>query len=208
MAHYKRNQLEQALARLLEESTKPSLELRTRVKRLLDTDRRPPYTKSSSDPKAAEYAFFSDDSPGKGFEVWLSDYEAFALLTGVRLLQHGWPQGSVVELLRRVRPHLERQHSQILKHDPADLFDKHRILQMATPGSIAVDNTDPVFLTIVSGDNVDADLSPGICRGMKEVSEFVRKHSARAWTLLELASSAYEFRDYLAKAKPTNRGRT
>ena len=31
--------------------------------------------------------------PGKGFEVWLADYEAFALLTGVRLLQHGWPQG-------------------------------------------------------------------------------------------------------------------
>ena len=39
-------------------------------------------------------------------------------------MQHGWPQGFAVSVLRRVRPELEKEHARILKQDPAILFDQ------------------------------------------------------------------------------------
>jgi len=72
---YKRNQIEEAIARTINShSAVPSSELRTRVKRLLDTDRNLGRSKRSMDPTMANYAFYSSDSPGKGVEVWFSDY--------------------------------------------------------------------------------------------------------------------------------------
>jgi predicted DNA-binding transcriptional regulator YafY len=50
-------------------------------------------------------------------EVWFSEYEAFALLNGLRLMAHGWPQGVAVTLMRRVRSELEKQHARILNQD-------------------------------------------------------------------------------------------
>src|SRR5215475_5153361 len=97
---YKRNQVEDAISRTVDaRSARPSSELRTRVKRLLDTDRNLGRNKRSTDPTMANYAFYSADQRGKGVEVWFSAYEAFALMTGLRLLQHGWPQGFAVEML-------------------------------------------------------------------------------------------------------------
>src|SRR6266566_9364165 len=61
---------------------------------------------------------------------------------------HGWPQGFAVSIMRRVRPDLEREHARILQQCPDKLFDQQAIRSRARPGDIAVDNTDPVFLTI------------------------------------------------------------
>jgi hypothetical protein len=47
------------------------------------------------------------DAPGRGLENWFTGNEAFALLTGLRLMRDGWPQGLVVAVLRRVNPRLE-----------------------------------------------------------------------------------------------------
>ncbi len=64
---YKRNQLEEAIARLGgDPSAEPSTELLTRIKRLLDTDRALELSPSSDRAEAAGYAFFSGRSPGKG----------------------------------------------------------------------------------------------------------------------------------------------
>ncbi|HEY1746351.1 MAG TPA: hypothetical protein VGG11_06265, partial [Xanthobacteraceae bacterium] len=125
---YKRNQIEEALSRYFEESaSQPGTELLTRVKRLLDTDRTLGRNKQSTNSELANYAFYSDDSPGKGIEVEFSGYEAFALLSGLQLLEHGWPQSFVVGVLRRLRPQLEHQHARILRQDPAKLFDEDRL---------------------------------------------------------------------------------
>ena len=98
---YKRNQIEDAISRTINaRSAGPSSELRTRVKRLLDTDRNLGREKKPKDAKMAHYAFYSSDSPGKGVEVGFSAYEAFALMTGLRLLQHGWPQSSCAATAR------------------------------------------------------------------------------------------------------------
>jgi hypothetical protein len=84
----KRNQVEEAISRVLDPgSTKPSPQLRTRLKRLLDTDRALGRSKRASDPERATFAFYSGQAPGRGVEIWFSEYEAFALLTGLRLMQ-------------------------------------------------------------------------------------------------------------------------
>lgn len=214
MSLYKRNQIEEAISRAFEEkSAKPSSELRTRLKRLLEMDRGLGRKVKSTDPEVANYAFYSSDSPGKGVEIWFSDYEAFALMTGLRLLQHGWPQSFAVAVLRRVRPELEKQHARILKQNPQDLFDEKVILQNARPGDLYTGNTDPVFLTIVSGresaneGNAEIPLC-GICRGMKEVSEFLKQKPARSYTLHELVAPAHALSFQLTKAQPRKRGRS
>src|SRR6516225_1220946 len=121
---FKRNQVEEAVACVIEPpSAKLSLEMRTRLKRLLETDRALGRSKRSRDPERANFAFSSMDAPGRGVENWFTEYEAFALLTGLRLMRHGWPQGLVVAVLRRVKPDLERHHARILRQSRRVLFD-------------------------------------------------------------------------------------
>ena len=99
---FKRNQVEEAIACVLEpESAKPSSEMRTRLRRLLETDRALGRSKRSPDPERANFAFSGMDAPGRGFENWFTGYESFALLTGLRLMRDRWPQGLVV---RRAPP--------------------------------------------------------------------------------------------------------
>ena len=88
---FKRNQVEELIAHVLEPgSAKPSSEIRTRIKRLLETDRGLGRTKRSTDPERANFAFYSLDAPGRGGEHWFSDDDAFALLIGLQLMRHGW----------------------------------------------------------------------------------------------------------------------
>ena len=90
---FKRNQVEQAIGQILEPgSAKLSSTLRSRMRRLLETDRRFGRSKRSTDPVRANFAFFSSNMPGRGTENWFSEYEAFAILTGLRLMQHPWPR--------------------------------------------------------------------------------------------------------------------
>ena len=132
MLKFKRNQIEEAISHMLEpRSPEPTSELRTRLKRLLETDRALGRDTSSADPKDAHYAFYSAEAPGSGVEVWFSGYEAFALLNGLLLMKHGWPQSFAVAVLRRVRPELEKQHERILAQDPKSLFDQEAILRNA-----------------------------------------------------------------------------
>jgi hypothetical protein len=214
MLEYKRNQVEEAISRTFgEQSARPSSELRTRLKRLLETDRSLGRNARSADPERANYAFYSSDSPGRGVEVWFSDYEAFALMTGLRLLQHRWPQSFPVAVLRRLRPELEREHARILKQDPKILFDQKRIRENAQPGDFYVDNTDPVFLTIVSR---EAHLKEGptetlpcaVCHGREQMFKFVKEQSARSWSSNELVTPAHALLLQLSKVQPRKRGRS
>ncbi len=208
----KRNQVETAIGRVLEPgSAKPSSELRTRMKRLLETDRALGRSKRSADPGRAHFAFYSEDAPGRGVEIWFSGYEAFALLTSLRLMQHGWPQGFAVAVLRHVRLDLEKHHDQVLREDPAVLFDQQQIRAQAKPGQIAVDNTNPLFLVIISRDlqNRSGPVSVGVCRGIEALWAFVRAQKVapgEGWSTFELVNSAYALSRALAKTKPSKRG--
>jgi hypothetical protein len=214
MGGYKRNQVEEAISRTFgDQSGKPSSELRTRLKRLLDMDRSLDRNPRSADPERANYAFYSGDAPGRGVEVWFSDYEAFALMTGLRLLGHAWPQSFPVAVLRRLRPELEREHARILKQDPNTLFDEKRIRESARPGLLYVDNTDPVFLTIVSRQDDPKEGATGalpcaVCRGMEQMFKFVKQQKALSWTSQELVTPAHALLWQLSKVQPRKRGRS
>jgi hypothetical protein len=216
MLEFKRNQVEEAISGVLEPGLeRPSPELRTRLKRLLETDRALGLAPRSPDPERAHYAFYSADAPGSGVEVWFSEYEAFALLNGLRLMAHGWPQTVAVSLMRRVRAELEQQHVRILKQDPQWLFDEEKIRRSARPGDMAFDNIDPVLLTIVSKTGMLPSEKEGfgacdVCRGARQAMQFAWKASggAGAWTMFELVSVAHRLSKELAQTEPRRRGRS
>ena len=51
--------------------------------------------------------------------------------------------------MRRVYRQFEAAHWDILRKNPQALFDQEAMLKKASPGMIATNNTDPVFLVFV-----------------------------------------------------------
>ena len=210
---YKRNQIEEAITRIVvPDCEEPPSELRTRIKRLLDLDRSIGRKPRSKDAEEANFGFFSEEAPGTGADIMFSEYEAFALLNGLRIMAHGWPQSFAVSIMRRVRRDLEREHARILRQDPGKLFDWETIRARARPGDIAVDNTDPVFLTIASkaqrgpDEGQTAPLS-AVCHGWAKVCEFSRDAGAPSVTFFEVVTLAHRLHHELMKAEPRRRGR-
>ena len=210
---YKRNQIEEAIARIVvPNSEKLPSGLRTRIKRLLELDRSIGRKLRSKNAEQTNFAFFSVDAPGTGADISFSEYEVFALLNGLRIMAHGWPQGFAVSIMRRVRPDLEREHARILRQDPGKLFDQAEILARARPGDIAVDNLDPVFLTLSSkGERAPEEghttPSSAVCRGFSKVSAFCREVGASSVTILEVVTLAHKLHEQLAITEPRRRGR-
>lgn len=215
MLELKRNQIEEAISHMLEPpSPKPTSELRTRLKRLLETDRALGRDTGSADPKDAHYAFYSAEAPGRGAEIWFSEYEAFALFNGLLLMRHGWPQGFAVAVLRRVRPELEKQHHRILAQDPKELFDQEAIRRKAQPGDMVFGNTDPVLLTIVTksgatSNEQDEPYACAVCRGMGEAMNFAHAKGTpvNGLTMFEVVNAAHRLLHELSRTKPRRRGR-
>lgn len=170
MERFKRNQVEDAICRTFGVTDERAMELKLRLKRLLVTDRRLAHAKNAKQTGASRFAFYSQKPPGSGFEVMFTRYEAFALFSGLVLLEHGIPQATVVDILRQVRADLETAYQDTLKKDPDVLFDAKAIQALAKPGMIAPDNTDPIFLVIVklSGSTVDkVDAAVTVCGGTR-----------------------------------------
>jgi hypothetical protein len=213
---YKRNQVELAISDLLEpEARRPSSGLKTRIKRLLETDRTLGRNPRSHDPERANFAFFRDEAPGSGFEVWFSAYEAFALALGLDLMLHSWPQRFVVFLLRRVRSDLEKEHERILKSDPEELFDPKAIERARRPGSLAYDTVHPAFLAIVSRHGLSASQEdrPYACsvqESLTAAAEWVSKTTKGVGggsTWFELTVLAHRLAKALEVTEPQSRGR-
>lgn len=189
----------------------PSVELCTRIKRLLDTDRSLGRNKRSNDPERADFAFYSIDAGGRGTENWFSDYEAFALLTGLRLMRQGWPQGYVVAVLRRVKRELQRHYGRVLKRNPVNPFKDQKSEQQARAGDIDLgSNPLPLFLVIISKDELD-HLGPkqaAVCLTQVELMGFIKKQAVgTTWTMFDLLNSVHALSSALAKSQPRKRGR-
>jgi hypothetical protein len=209
MTVYKRNQIEEAICRIFAADDERARELKLRLKRLLVTDRRIARKKGVSN----RYAFFSQEAPGSGTEVMFSEYEAFALLAGLRLLEHGIPQATVVSVLRQLRQDLENAFRETLKKNPKRLFDPAAVKAMAKPGMIATDNTAPVFLVVLklpdsTADHVQAVMT--ICRGQDEAAVFMKKYTVAGLgaTMFEFAALMHRLSKALSKARPVRRGRS
>lgn len=204
--------MEEAISVMVGQGPRPSAGLRTTLKRLLETDRDWERKPRSKKPELANYAFYSGKPPGRGADVLFSDYEVFALLEAVNLVEHGWSQGKAVSILRRVRPALESKHAEILQWNPADLFDERKILAAAKEGSLAVASTRPVYLLIAShkGRPVEqrSDLTMEVAvLKYDEMMRLFRKQPGISATMIELTRTAHDLRNALAKTRPSKRGR-
>ena len=210
---FKRNQVEEAILRTLGARDARAAELKLRLHRLLVVDRRLGRGKRTRDGAADRYAFYSQEPPGSGVEVMFSDYEAFALLVAIMLLEHGIPQATVVSILRQVRGDLETAHARRLQMDRKALFNPQAVRATIKPGMIATDNTAPVFLAFVrlSGSEVDGKVREAItvCRGHAELVAFITKHSLPGLgaTFFELVSLMWKLADNLEQTQPIKRGR-
>ena len=162
----------------------------------------------SKDPEEANFGFFSEEAPGTGVDISFSEYDAFALLNGLRIMGHGWPQGFAAVIMRRVRPALEREHARILRQRPDKLFDQEAIRAGAREGDIEVDNTDPVFLARFEGTRVTKLVRPlaAVCRG-ENVGQFSRDVGATSLTVFEVATLAHRLHQELINTAPRRRGR-
>jgi hypothetical protein len=83
---YKRNQVEEAIAGIFAPNCeRPPSELRSRIKRLLDLDPSIGRKLRSKDAEEANFGF-SAEAPGSGADVSSSEYEAYALLNALRIV--------------------------------------------------------------------------------------------------------------------------
>jgi hypothetical protein len=214
---YKRNQVEMAISAVLEQGVnQPGLGLRTRVKRLLDTDRALGCNRRSNVLENVNFAFFREAAPGSGFEVSFSAYDAFALLVGLQLMMHNWPQRFAVSVLRRVRLPLEKEYERILKLDPEILFDQKAIERSRVSGSAAFDTTAPAVLAIcshyqISREQEQAPYSCSVHSSLDSATNWISgttKGVGGGASMFELTVVAHHLARALERTKPQPRGRT
>jgi hypothetical protein len=206
---FKRNQVQEAIAAVLKPASRQqATEMLGRVKRLLDTDHAHGRNKRASDPEKANFAFHRDGMPGRGYENIFSEFDAFALLVALRLMGSGLPQGTVVSLLRRLRPQLEQHFGQIVRPRAVGPFDEQKARRQAKPGDLNFDATDPRFIVIVWEGDRRGSRSVALCQGQREVFELFHRYGpGYSFTLLELVTSALVLSSALAQTKPRTRGR-
>ena len=199
---FKRNQVEEALSKLREpKARRPSLRLRTQLKRFLEIDRARGRSARSAVAGSFRYAFFSTDPPGRGVEVYFSDYEAFALLLAFKMTQLGWTQKLAVSILRRARPALEKQYAHILK-----LCRDNRI------GTLDFATTSPLLVVMTANESNTSNgmkaFACTVCEGYQKAMQWVFDNSERTYgfSMFELAANAQNLSTELARTIPRRRG--
>jgi hypothetical protein len=209
---YKRNQIEEAIVRTLGAEGASVDELKLRMKRLLVTDRHLGGGKRSGNKVGDLYAFYSQKPQGSGVEVMFSDYEVFALLAALVVLDHGIPQAKVVSILREIRADFEAAHRETLEQNAKVLFDPQAIRAMARPGMLAVNSTAPVFLAFVKLDIGKGRLRAfiAVCRGRDGLGKFLKDHSVpgAGATHFEFSRLMHSLAGNLSQTRPIKRGRS
>lgn len=114
---FSRGQMEWAIAQATGRTQSPNCEprhdLKMKLKRLLDLDRKCGIDVLKPFPEFRCFAFIEGELPGKGFAISYTQYDAFSLLLGLHLLDTNVPQMAVVRLLRRIRAELQLEHKNL-----------------------------------------------------------------------------------------------
>jgi hypothetical protein len=157
---FTRGQIEWAIARVTGQTVGPSGEprhdLKMRLKRLLDIDRKKGIDAAQPWSEFRRFAFLDGGLPGKGSAISYSQYDAFAVLLGLQLLGGSIPQMAVIRLLRRIRPELKRVHHRILRLSPDRLaHTKGGLERRIQEGLLVEDTREMVFLALPSGAGAD-----------------------------------------------------
>lgn len=209
---FKRNQVEEAIASSLAAADLGSEgDAKSRIKRLLDTDRA--FAENETEEK---FAFSTQAPPGSGADTWYSDYEVFALRLGLALLRFGWPQRTAVQILRQARRKLEREYKRFRAQSPSELFAPEKLRQRVKPGTVMLGSANPVFLAIMSpGRNAKGRLLSTshafeVCRDEYTLQRYQREQLQAGFLsviVIELTFAAHDLAAWLAQTKPAKRGR-
>jgi hypothetical protein len=187
---YKRNQIIEAIETTLS-SDDQRAHIATRLKRLLHADRLLGRQPRSKHPEQSTYAFFSGELAGSGNENLYSPTEAFSLFLGLRLLENGFPQRVVIQILRLIRGELE-----------GTLTSEWR--QRQSPGVRS-------YLARLAPEGASSNTLAGVigvCRGEDAVAKFLKKATGgQIMTVIELSEPMARFRTAIESTLPAKRGR-
>ena len=226
---YGRGQLEWALwrsfARLSSNTQDTPQIFRTRIKRLLELDRKLDLSDAEEQPKA-NYAFAPPQLAGSG-EVAYRAVDAFCLTIGLDLLDAGFKQAEVVFLMRYLRSELQKRFIGLLA--PPSLLSRGRHRAKDYPklpayehrGHKWADRRLFVILKKVELKEIipahlrkrhrgPVILEPVFCEGVTALGakmHDIMPNRRRAVTVLELAATAQAVQAYLADAPVIQRGR-
>jgi hypothetical protein len=218
---FTRGQLEWAIAQAIGRSeglgNRPRGDLKMKLKRLLDIDRKHGIDAAKPGPEFRRFAFLEGGLPGKGFAISYTGYDAFALLLGLQLLEANVPQLAVIRLLRSIRPNLQHEHKQVLLHLPRLLAGGNiKLENKINAGQMVKDPAKMVFVVISSGAGADIlsvagqDDSPAnIVRSPEKLVSMVA-HLTRVSPpvlVFELVNSALQLAYWLNRAPSIRRGR-
>lgn len=191
MSEFQRSQVEAAISRATyPEDPEPAADLRTKIKRLLDTDRGLGRDKRTNDPERSNYAFFSEEAAGSGVEVRYSRYEAFALHIAFQMLIYGCPQSLAVTILRRARPRLEPKHAMIMRWGPEEPTPEQHL-----------------FLISASRRSGDCITRVEHILSATQFEQFLKKERGVFIMQIEIARTAWLINRLLRTTDPKKRGR-
>jgi hypothetical protein len=157
---FTRGQIEWAIAQVTGRTVRPGGEprrdLKMKLKRLLDIDRKKGIDAAQAWPEFRRFAFLRGALPGKGVAIAYTPYEAFALLLGLHLLDSNVPQLAAIRLLRLIRLELEREHKRILRLSPKRLAQSnHSLESRIKQGLLVEDPQSMIFLVLPTGASAD-----------------------------------------------------
>ena len=157
---FTRGQVEWAIAQATDLTQGPGGEprhdLKMKIKRLLDLDRKKGIDAAKPWSEFRRFAFLEGGLPGKGLAISYTPYDAFAVLLGLRLLGSNVPQMAVIRLLRRIRLELEREHERILSLSPERVAQGQAGLgRKIKEGLLVEDPRKMVFLILPAGAGAD-----------------------------------------------------
>jgi hypothetical protein len=189
---YKRNQVIDAIETALASGDRrPPSQIATRLKRLLHADRLLERSPRSKTPEQSTYAFFSGKLAGSGNENLYSPFEAFALFLGIRLLDNGFPQRTVVRILRSIRGELENGLA-------AEWRRQERIQAQWYLARLAPEGS--------SSDSFAGTVS--VCRGEVAVANLLKRaREGQIMTVIELTGPMRRFKAAIETTLPVKRGR-
>lgn len=218
MTTYKRNQVEEAVWQLFNEGNTgapmPPV-FRTRLKRLLELDRRMQSTSKG------DFAFQDEETEGRGIEVAFTSFNVFCLALGMDLMDMGFKQSEVVFILQNIRQSLSETHQAILQSPPTpprrlSAKDRPNSPTMTIDGKTYADCS--VFLLIQRVELTEAwpmaskdkplVFEPEIAYGRTELGALISRMGLhhRKLLVLELADNVAMIEAYLPETSPSRRG--
>lgn len=218
---FTRGQIEWAVAQMTNRTSglgdEPRVELKMKIKRLLDIDRKRGIDPTTPFTGLKRFAFMEGPLPGKGIAISYTGYDAFAVYIGLRLLDANVPQMAVIRLLRRIRPMLKREHEKILRQSVLGLAGSGTNLEAKIKTGFLLRDPDRMtFLVLSSGAGADIDLQredekalANIVRTTDDLVKLVAELALVSPPVLvfELINSAHQLAWWLDHAPTIRRGR-